>query len=1711
MRKCILARDRQGSRVMRWLIACLLLTIALSPARTAAQTPPPFVLTWGTNGSGPGQFSGAGSIALGPTGNLYVADGFNNRIQVFDADGNYLMQWGSAGTGNGQFNYPGGIAVDAQGIVYVCENGDRVQTFTSNGTFITKWGSTGTNDGQFKLPRGIAVDANSNVFVIEQTNQRVQKFTSAGVFVAKWGTFGSGNGQFNNPWGIAVDGSGNVYVPETNNNRVQKFTNSGAFILKWGSSGSGDGQFSNPRGIEVDAGGNVYVTEYLNNRIQQFTDTGVFVTKWGTNGSANGQFVNPTDAAASGSGVVYVADTGNRRIQKFGMAAVPDSVFYGVRMEAGGPVAFIGISPLADCDSCQAENLISVPFDLLTETANDSLLRFCGFTAAEMASLPQSFDVSAYVDLLQSMSAGVAAHLAQTGFPGFSGTAGQIDILSELSYHLLFLRYKSGVIDSASVVARPPEVAASSCTNWIAPDFDFEACCAAHDACYDACSVPGPYSGRLYCDEVVLDCWLATWTPDEPRSDNWARFYYGVIRVCGDSHYCTVPPGIAAVTSVSLNEGNAGVTPNTFLVTLTNRYREASLVAFRTGDGTATANGDYQQQASGTLTIDPFTTSGNITVNVNGDTAPELDETFLLEVGVRVFGTFLVAGTGIGTIINDDTPPAPVYPPVPEIGESFYRTIEVSVFEEVVNPVGGDTVRYGATEWNAANQRWQAIRGGTWTFDSGVGSSMNTGGNPNKPVGYHATMEGWSGRDETLPTSTQYFRRSTVCTVDGSPCMWAGVNAAEAQSLCYAKGLGYGNNWHSVISKSFNYPGAGARTLEFDYRVESQAGDDYLYVMVDTTGDGTQDDLMVAAYSGTHTGAASWSLAPGDLMRSSPGPFVVKFVAFSDAAYSDEDGLHDTDCGLGSVDNVVVSGDVSDFNGGSDGWAQESPEQTGVGDYTNIEALENLPVPATFCECGVADSVLVFLDQFGGHPLDQDNMAISPWIDLMAGGDAGRPGKVILYDVYAELPLTNYIALQFQARWYPAVSSCTGLMEVSDFHGSGRAKCFGETPFCSGSGSSMSEDITGIIPAQAEEIQIGIEVINLCRISPLDINCSGVTNESPYIDNVSLGVFGSGTRPLVTMSSLDDLQDSFATDGTLNPAAPGRLDINRLRPGGRRGPGSSLGDSLVAWGDGGNTEVRLVFKVRSGPFTSAAALGAWSAQWTPEPGVGAGWYSARMDTAEVGGVPFQGRWMSTFHESDPGFSGTDRTADPYDPMELENEIFPDHILTPGSRVDYFLKARYLPPDPRSLGGNNWTFFPDPSGSRPILEAEILPSSMSADSTWNCTLYVDHHDDRDFYQQIIEEQGLTASLGVGSSNAEGTRYDRFDVRSSSAGQLSFGRPIQTNFGASTIQIFGYSGIVWHGGDLSSLALTNVDAYMIGPWLTLPGIGSHRFWASGSNLAQSMRTAGGTAALGLMENVFGVRFNCNSIRLPGCPAGAALDSTFCVPTGPVGGSDFQSSTALSLRGNGCPDVISFDLLRLNQSVSSAKGQLNYVKGGVSQEFASISNHNTIDVDYMTVLDGFPLGRVRTAPSDPHNPGQCTNTGAAVARTDDILDWFGSPITCMSPAGLVDVPMGGPMSAQPPRSALGNAYPNPMNPTTRIGFVNGTENGRVSLRIFDVTGRLVKSLVEESLPAGAFEVTWDGNMDDGSPVPSGMYFYRMISDQGRFVTSKKFVVMK
>ena len=137
---------------------------------------------FGKRGEGPGEFNLPRDITLGPDGLVYVVDGGNFRIQVFDADGKFVKTFGTIGRRSGQFSRPKEIASDAQGNLYIVDAAfGNFQIFNPEGALLLDVGIRGNSDGpaRFMLPAGIAVDADGRVYMVDQFFRKVEVFRPA--------------------------------------------------------------------------------------------------------------------------------------------------------------------------------------------------------------------------------------------------------------------------------------------------------------------------------------------------------------------------------------------------------------------------------------------------------------------------------------------------------------------------------------------------------------------------------------------------------------------------------------------------------------------------------------------------------------------------------------------------------------------------------------------------------------------------------------------------------------------------------------------------------------------------------------------------------------------------------------------------------------------------------------------------------------------------------------------------------------------------------------------------------------------------------------------------------------------------------------------------------------------------------------------------------------------------------------------------------------------------------------------------------------------------------------------------------------------------------------------------------------------------------------------------------------------------------------------
>jgi len=269
-------------------------------------------------------------IAVDSSGNVYIADSYNNVIREVNAAtgalsivvGSYTA--GYAGDGalavNAELNSPYGIAVDALGNLYIADTGNNaIREVNASSGIITTIAGDGTGkagylgDGgpatgaELKSPTGVAVDTMGNIYIADWLNNAIRKVsantntisTAVGDGTGKAGYLGDSglatSAELNQPFGVAVDNtsgnatSGNIYVADSNNSSI-RVVNSTSGVISTFAGGEGSGYFGDngaatsarlnyPLGVAVDAAGNVAIADWLNSAIREVSiNTGVIMT-----------------------------------------------------------------------------------------------------------------------------------------------------------------------------------------------------------------------------------------------------------------------------------------------------------------------------------------------------------------------------------------------------------------------------------------------------------------------------------------------------------------------------------------------------------------------------------------------------------------------------------------------------------------------------------------------------------------------------------------------------------------------------------------------------------------------------------------------------------------------------------------------------------------------------------------------------------------------------------------------------------------------------------------------------------------------------------------------------------------------------------------------------------------------------------------------------------------------------------------------------------------------------------------------------------------------------------------------------------------------------------------------------------------------------------------------------------------------------------------
>lgn len=237
---------------------------------------------------GGGMFLNAHGLAVDGEDNIWITDTNAHQVHKFSPDGELLLTLGErevAGLDEGHFDQPTAVAVAPSGEIFVSDGygNSRVVKFAADGTFLMDWGEPGDGPGQFTLPHGLALDDQGRLYVADRNNMRIQVFTSDGEFIDAWSDAWTSD-DWGRPWGLEVTSDGELFVIDgghgggnpSNSAKLLRMSLDGEILETWSSYGDEPGQLSWGHDVAVGEDGAVYTVEVQHNpRIQKFVRGGM--------------------------------------------------------------------------------------------------------------------------------------------------------------------------------------------------------------------------------------------------------------------------------------------------------------------------------------------------------------------------------------------------------------------------------------------------------------------------------------------------------------------------------------------------------------------------------------------------------------------------------------------------------------------------------------------------------------------------------------------------------------------------------------------------------------------------------------------------------------------------------------------------------------------------------------------------------------------------------------------------------------------------------------------------------------------------------------------------------------------------------------------------------------------------------------------------------------------------------------------------------------------------------------------------------------------------------------------------------------------------------------------------------------------------------------------------------------------------------------------
>jgi len=250
-----------------------------------------------------GGFNGPRGAAFDASGNLFVTDTYNERMEEFSPSGStyaFTKAWGERGDTATTFNYPRLMCFDPVNGDLIVANTDSNEIVAWSTSAHEQWAGLGLAD-----PYGVACGSDGTIYAANSNGQDVVVFNSSGV---ETGTIGSGLGFVRGIW---VDSDGSIWVDVSASGAVYHFSASGTQLGKF-SAGSGSGVF----GIAGDAG-YLYIALSTTNNVAQYTRSGTLVSTFGGYGTTLGKMRTPQGLVFGPNGKLFVVEENTDRVSEW--------------------------------------------------------------------------------------------------------------------------------------------------------------------------------------------------------------------------------------------------------------------------------------------------------------------------------------------------------------------------------------------------------------------------------------------------------------------------------------------------------------------------------------------------------------------------------------------------------------------------------------------------------------------------------------------------------------------------------------------------------------------------------------------------------------------------------------------------------------------------------------------------------------------------------------------------------------------------------------------------------------------------------------------------------------------------------------------------------------------------------------------------------------------------------------------------------------------------------------------------------------------------------------------------------------------------------------------------------------------------------------------------------------------------------------------------